>query len=130
MPHAEGIPTVDVQLGGKQYTLGWTWAAKRRARDFFIAQGKDSAAALREENLAVAFWAALDKETRSTTSVEDIEEMIHPKNEEYVATKIGSLFDVSEPAPDPNAHPVAANQPTTGDLNSKRSGQLESTISV
>ena len=125
MPFAEGTPTVEITLGGKSYTLGWTWAAKRRARDYFASQGKDPDKATQEENIAVALWASLEKEARDSLSVGDIEEVINPANEEAILEKMSSLFTKSEP--DPKPEPVAAKIPTTGRSTSMSSPQLAST---
>lgn len=129
MPFAEGVPTVQIQLGGKPYSLGWTWAAKRRLKEALESTGADltneTAVA---ENLAVVLWASLDKESRSLT-VEDVEEMIHAGNEVEVATKIGELFKASEPDPDPKQQPAAVKEPTAGRSTSTNSAPLESVTS-
>lgn len=119
---------MSITLGGTSYTLGWNWGAKRRLRERLASQGADlkNADAL-AENLPAVLWASLDKETRSSLSVEDVEEMIHPGNEQEVIEKIGSLFKASEPEPDPNAQPAAVKKPTAGNLTSRESGQLAST---
>lgn len=121
---AEGTPTVTIQLGGKAYTLGWTWGAKRRVKDHLKPDDPF------EENIAVILWASMDKEAREAISVEEIEELVHPENEAEVVGKFAELFKKSEPEPDPNADPVAVKEPTTGNQNSKNSGRLASTISV
>lgn len=125
MGFAEGVPTVQIQLGGKSYTLGWTWAAKRRVRDYLAARHGDPLKANEEENLATVLWASMDKEQRESLTVEDVEEMVHPDNERIIAEKIRDLCLRSEP--DPNVDPVAVKKPTTGESNSKKSGQLVST---
>lgn len=128
MPFAEGTPTVQIQLGGKVYTLGWTWGAKRRLREFLATKGKtlDDPKAI-EENLPAVFWASLNKDQRGEVSIEDLEEVFNPSNEGEIAEKIGSLFKVSEPDPDVKAEPVAAKEPTTGKSTSTSSPQLAST---
>lgn len=129
MPFAEGTPTAQVTLGGKIYTLGWTWGAKRRLREFLATKGTtlNDARAI-EENLPAVVWAGLDKDQREKVSIEDVEEMFNPTNESEIAERIGSLFKVSEP--DVKTEPVAATVPTTGTSTSSRSVQSESTISV
>jgi hypothetical protein len=131
MPFAEGTPTVEITLGGKSYTLGWTWAAKRRVREYLTAKYPNPETADQQEQLATAFWAGLDKESRTGLSVEDVEEMIHSGNEAELVEKMGSLFTKSEPEPDPNVAPVAVMEkektPTTGRSTSTNSPQLAST---
>lgn len=128
MPFAEGTPTVEITLGGKSYTLGWTWAAKRRVREYLAAKYPNPETADEQEQLATAFWAGLDKESRSSLSVEDIEEMIHSGNEAEVVERMSALFKKSEPEPDPNVAPVAeTKKPTTGRSTSTNSPQLAST---
>ena len=120
---------MEIQLGGKSYTLGWTWAAKRRVQEYLTAKYPNPELAPQEQQLSAAFWAGLDKETRSSLSVEDVEEMIHPGNEAEVIKRLSSLFEKSEPEPDPNVAPVAAKTPTTGrSSTSTNSPQLASTI--
>lgn len=125
----EGTPTVEIQLGGKSYTLGWTWASKRRLKEALVARGTN----LTEqtgvaENLAAVLWASMEKEARAEMSVEDVEEMIHSGNEIEVATKIGELFKASEPDPEPagKTEPAAVIKPTAGKLNTTKSVPLES----
>lgn len=130
MPFAEGVPTVDITLGGKPLTIGWTWGAKRRVRDHHIAKYANPQDAPEEENLATILWAGMDKEVRASLSVEDIEDLIHPRNEAEVAKKIRELIAKSEPDPEPEvkAEPAAVKTPTAGSSNSSKSGQLASTI--
>lgn len=124
MSFAEGVPTVEIQLGGKSYTLGWTWAAKRRLKESGINLSDQAVIA---ENLATVLWVSLEKDSRNDLSVEDIEEMIHSGNEVEVATRIGELFKVSEPDPDVKQEPAAVTEPTAGRSTSMISGQLAST---
>ena len=131
MSFAEGTPTKEIQLGGKSYTLGWTWGSKRRLKEWFTATGVDGASATSVgENLPAVLWASMDREARDALSVDDVGELINPRNEMDVATTIGSLFTVSEPDPDTKAGPVAATEPTTGKLTSNKSAPWESTISA
>lgn len=128
MSFAEGTPTVDLQLGGNTYTLGWTWGSKRRLKEKLEAQGSSlSDTSAITENLPAVLWASLDKETRDSMSVEDLEELVNPANEAEVIEKIGSLFAKSEPDPDPKENPVAGKTPTTGRQTSTSSPQLAST---
>lgn len=127
---AEGVPTVEITLGGKSYTVGWTWGAKRRVRDHHIAKYANPQDVAEEENLATILWAGMDQETRSGISVEEIEELIHPRNEADIAGKIRELIAKSEPDPEPEvkADPAAVKTPTAGSSNSNKSGQSESLI--
>jgi hypothetical protein len=103
---AEGTPTVEITLGGKSYTLGWTWGSKRRLKEHLKAHGVDlqSADAAVFDNLPAVVWSAMDEESRSGISISQIEELLNPRNEEEVMKKLVSLFTQSEPArePDPN----------------------------
>jgi hypothetical protein len=128
MPFAEGTPTVEIMLGGKSYTLGWTWGAKRRLKERLAMQGSD----LKDvnaisENLPAVLWAALDNEARDSISVEGIEELVNPRNEAEVVEKISSLFAQSEPDPEVKAEPAAVKRPTAGNSTSMKSEQLAST---
>lgn len=128
---AEGVPTVEIQLGGKSYTLGWTWGSKRRFREALVARGTDITEQTGiAENMAAVLWASMEKEARAAMSVEDVEELIHSGNEVEVATKIGELFKVSEPDPEPagKTEPAAVTGPTAGRSNTTRSAPLESVI--
>jgi hypothetical protein len=125
---AEGTPTKEIQLGGKSYTLGWTWGSKRRLKEWFTAHGVDgNSPSSVGENLPAVLWASMDKGDRDSLSVDDVGELINPRNEIEVATTIGSLFTVSEPEPDVKAEPVAARKPTTGISTSMNSGLSAST---
>lgn len=133
MPFAEGTPTVSVQLGGKSYTLGWTWGAKRRVRDLMLELGiTDPADANQEEYVAMGLWASMEPDARSTVTFREIEEMINPANELEISTTVMGMIVRGEPKEEPgkNVGPVAVKEPTTGHSNSKMSGRLESTISV
>lgn len=97
---AEGVPTVEIQLAGKPYTLGWTLGSMRRLRERLAAQGLDLKDAIAQaENLPAVVWASMDKETREAVSVDDIEEMLHTGNQDEVIEKISSLFKRPEPEP-------------------------------
>lgn len=123
----EGTPTVEITLGGKSYTLGWNWGAKRRLKEKLAERGRElSDAAAISENLPAVVWASMDKETRDSVSVEDIEELINPRNEVEVVEKIGSLFTQSEP--DVKTNPAAVKEPTAGKSTLTNSSQLASTI--
>lgn len=131
MSFAEGTPTATVKLGGREFTIGWTWGAKRRAFDEAEKRGRpmrDEETLLR--NLPVVLWASMDKETRETVTVDEIEEMVNPKNELAVVSKLASLFEKSEPEPEKNEGPAAADQPTAGSSISMTSGQSESMTSA
>jgi hypothetical protein len=131
MPFAEGTPTAEITLAGKSYTLGWTWGSKRRLKEWFTAHGVDgSSPTAVGENLPAVLWVSLDASDRDLLSVEDLEELLNPRNEMEVATKIGNLFKASEPEPDVKAVPVAVKGPTTGSSTSTNSEHLGSTISV
>lgn len=133
MAFAEGTPTVTVTLGGKCYTLGWTWGSKRRLKEWTKANGVDAQSAqAMGESLPAMLWASMDKEDRDSISVSQVEELINPRNEVAIAEKIGEMFRVSEPEPDIKAAPVAAKEKplTTGNSTSMNSEHLESTISV
>lgn len=123
---AEGTPTVTVQLGGKSYMLGWTWAAKRRVKERLKPEDPF------EDNIATVLWAAMDKESREGISVEEIEELVHSGNEAEVVGKFSELFVKSEPKEEPgkNGDPVALSTATTGNQSSKTSGRLQSTTST
>lgn len=122
---AEGTPTKDIQLGGKSYTLGWTWGARRRARVALTDRYPDPKNVDKSEAIAAALWASMDKETREAVSVEDIEEMIHPGNEIEIMQKIDELIKASEPDPEPegNAQPAAGKKPTAGSKKSRTGSQ-------
>jgi hypothetical protein len=126
---AEGTPTVSVSLGGKSYTLGWTWAAKRRVRDYLTSIGKDGAGVHEEEYLSAVLWASMEKDARTDLSVDDVAELINPSNETEIAEKIRRLCIASEPESDPNVEPAAAKmeEPTAGRSLSSSAGQLVST---
>ena len=131
MAFAEGTPTVQVTLAGKPYTLGWTWGSKRRLKEWFTAHGIDAnSPQSMGENLPAMLWASMDKPDREAMSVEDVQELINPRNEVVIAEKIGEMFKVSEPEPDIKAESVAVTKPTTGNSTSMNSEHLESTISV
>lgn len=132
MSFAEGTPTVEIQLGGKPYTLGWTWGAKRRVRESLIGRHADPKNAGEEENLATVLWASMEEEHRKALTVENIEDMIHADNEVEISKKIEELCLRSEPEPDPNAQPAAVKKPTAGTERSAStsSARLESTISA
>lgn len=131
MSFAEGTPTVMVTLGGKDYTLGWTWGSKRRLKEWTKANGVDAQSAqAMGESLPAMLWASMDKPDREALSVEDVQELINPRNEIAIAETIGEMFKVSEPEPDIKADPVAATKPTTGNSTSMNLGHSESTISV
>lgn len=126
---AEGTPTVDVTLGGKTYTIGYSWGAKRRARQELIRRGNDADRAHEEEYLSTLLWACLGKEDRSLLSVEDIEDMIHPGNESEIGKQLKQLIVRGEPDEEPegNARPAAANRETTAGTSSTESGRLVAT---
>lgn len=127
MPYAEGTPTVEVTLGGRPYTVGYTWGVKRRIREKLQEKGLD-AAGNQEEYLAITLWSGLDAEARATLSVEDVEELISPTNEQVIVLKLQELIVRSEPEPDPNAVPSAAKTPTEGERSQLTiSGRLVST---
>lgn len=131
MPFAEGVPTTKLTLNGVTYELGWTWAAKRRVRDALAGRGKDPLATGEEEYLAAALWAAMDKEPRDSISIEQLEELIHPGNEELIAHSLRSLIMAAEPEEDQagKTKPAAGESPTAGrQPPSKTAGQLQSTI--
>lgn len=129
---AEGTPTVSITLGGKSYTLGWTWGAKRRVREHLTERHADPKDVTAEENLATVLWASMEEEHRKALSVEGIEDMIHAGNELNISKKIEELCLRSEPEPDPNAQPAAVKKPTAGTERSAStsSAPLESTISA
>lgn len=132
MSFAEGTPTVEIQLGGKSYTLGWTWGAKRRVRESLTKHHADPTNAGAEENLATVLWASMEEEHRKALSVEGIEDMIHADNELEISKRISELCLRSEPEPDPNEQPAAVKQPTAGTERSASTSslRLESTISA
>lgn len=133
MSFAEGTPTVKVQLGGKEYTLGWTWGAKRRVRELMRELGiTNPDDANREEYVAMGLWAAMEDEVRATITFKEIEERINPTNEVEISTIVFGMIVGGEPKEKPgkNGEPVAVTEPTTGKSNSKKSGRLESTISA
>lgn len=132
MPFAEGTPTTDITLGGKSYTLGWTWGAKRRLKEVLASRGKElNDAAAVQENIPAVLWAAMDSESRNALSVEDVEELVNPRNESEVVDKIGLLFKASEPDPEVKQGPVAGKIPTTGRSTLPRSGPLpDSTLDL
>lgn len=132
MPHREGVPTIEIQLGGQTYTLGWTWGAKRRVQEILKARHSDPQNVDRSETLAAALWASLDEDNRKTISVEDVEEMIHPGNEMLVMQKMNDLLEASEPKPNPEGkvEPAATKKqkrkPTAGKSDSISSVQSAS----
>lgn len=133
MAFAEGTPTVSVTLNGKSYTLGWTWGSKRRLKEWFTAHGIDgNSPQAMGENLPAMLWASMDKPDRESLSVDDVSELINPRNEVAIAEKIGEMFKVSEPEPDTKAEPVAVKEKplTTGNSTSMNSEHSGSTISV
>lgn len=125
---AEGTPTETIELGGKSYTLGFTLGAMRRAKDLGVLHRN----AENETDLMLALpeyvWSCLSEEGRAELSVAKISELMNPVNVAVIAEAVGQLFTASVPKPDPNAQPAAATEPTAGNLNSKNSGQLASTI--
>lgn len=130
MSFAEGTPTVEVVLGGKTYTVGYSWGGKRRAREQLARNGADPNKAHEEEYLSTLLWACLDREARASLSVEDVEDMIHPGNESEIGEKLRQLIVRGEPDEEPegkNDQPEAATVPTSG-TPSSRSGRLASTI--
>lgn len=133
MSFAEGTPTVNVTLGGKSYTLGWTWGSKRRLKEWLAAHGVDGTSPQAVgQNLPAMLWASMDEPDRSSVSVSDVEELLNPRNEGEIADAIASLFKASEPdpKPDPKTAPAAAKIPTAGNSTSMNLEHLESTISV
>lgn len=129
---AEGTPTVTITLGGKSYELGFNWGAKRRVRDYLTKAGKTELNTHQEDYLAATVWASMDKETRSTLTVDDVAEWINPRNERKIAQKIEQLVTDAEPeedAEEKNGQPVAVKMPTTGDSQSNSVGPLVSTTS-
>lgn len=128
MSFAEGTPTVEITLGGKSYTIGYSWGGKRRAREYLTRQGADPAKANEEEYLSTLLWACMDKESRSSLTVEDVEDMIHPGNEVEIGEKLKQLIVRGEPDEEPEGktRPEAVKVPTSG-TPSSRSGQLQST---
>lgn len=125
---AEGVPTVGIRLGGQGYDLAWTNGAKRRYNDWLTSHGIDPKATdTLAMNMGVVIWASMDKDARTSLSVEDVEEMIHPGNEGEIVERFGALFTKSEPDPDPNVQPGAVKKPTPG-TSSIESGPLASTI--
>lgn len=130
---AEGTPTVSVQLGGKDYTLGWTWGAKRRVRELMRELGIENPSdANQEEYVAMGLWAAMEDEARATITFREIEERINPTNEVEISKTVMGMILRGEPKEKPgkNGEPVAVKKPTTGNSNSKKSGRLGSTISA
>lgn len=124
---------MEIALGGKSYTVGWTWGAKRRLKEIILARGTDTTSVLAlSDHLPTAVWAGLDEETRAKVTVEEIEESLNPRNETEVIEKMGSLWKASEPDPEPEGKvsPVAVKTPTTGPSTSMNSVQSESTISA
>lgn len=129
MSFAEGTPTVTVMLGGIPYTLGWTWAAKRRVREQLKSRGTDPQTAHEEEYLTTIVWAAMDKEQRESITVEGVEELINDRNQSAVTRQIRALILESEPPPsepesDPNGRPRAPtmDQDARGESKSRMSG--------
>lgn len=131
MSFAEGTPTVNVTLGGKSFTLGWTWGSKRRLKEWFTAHGVDgNSPAAVGENLPAVLWASMDKADRDSHSTEDVEELLNPQNELEIATALGTLFKASEPEPDVKAGPAAAKELTAGRSTSINSAPLPSMTSA
>lgn len=118
---------MEITLGGKLYTLGWTWGAKRRLKEKLEEQGKNlkDADAI-TENLPAVLWASMDTDARAALSIADVEELINPRNEVEIVEKIGSLFEKSEPDPEVKQEPAAVTMPTAG-TNSHESGRLLAT---
>jgi hypothetical protein len=131
MPFAEGTPTVDITLDGKDYTLGYTLGAIGRARELGVEKidVTDSIAFMLA--LPSFVWVCLDESGREELSVKQIAELVNPLNVGTVAEKIGELWNASVPEPDPNVQPPAEmTKPTGGNSTSKISGQLAATISA
>lgn len=124
---------VNVTLGGKSYTLGWTWGSKRRLKEYFTAHGIDgNSPSAVGENLPAVLWASMDKADRESLSMEDVEELLNPQNELEIATSLGGLFKASEPDSDVKAEPAAAKERplTAGKSTSISSMPSASTISA
>lgn len=130
MPHPEGVPTTRITLGGKSYELAWTWGAKRRVRDVLAVRGKDDTNTSAEERFALALWASMDEESRSSIKVEEVEDLIHPGNEEEVAERLNALTEKSEPEKSEGNGKPATKEGTVAGPPSRTAGQSESTISA
>jgi hypothetical protein len=126
---AEGTPTAAIELNGKPYTLGFTLGAMRRAQELGVLEVNAEDATAMMLALPEFVWSCLDEDSRKELSVEQISEMMSPLNTPEIAGKVGELFKVSVPKPDPNAQPAAAKgkKPTAGKPSSKNSGQLAAT---
>lgn len=126
---AEGTPTVEIQLGGKSYTLGFTLGSMRRAKELNVLTLDASDETALMLGMPAYVWACLSEETRRELSVEAIGELMNPSNMKAIALKVGELFKASVPKEDsdPNAEPAAVKEPTAGKSTLISSGQLAST---
>lgn len=131
MLFAEGTPTVVVRLGGKDYTLGFTIGAMRRAKELGVSQVDVSDGSALMLAIPQYVWACMTSEARQSLSVEEIDELINPSNISGISEAIGELFKASLPEDTSgNAQPAATNgkmEPTAGRSTSTSSGQLAST---
>lgn len=125
------MPTVDLALGGKVYTIDFTWGARLRCQEYVESRGKDPSSVNRFESIAAAIWAGMEDEDRAGLSVATILDMIHPGNEPEILAKIGELAEKSEPDPEPQVktEPGAVRELTPGAMNSNEYGRSGGTIS-
>jgi len=130
MRFAEGTPTVDITLGGKDYTLGYTIGAMKRAKELNVLDIDTADSVAFMLALPAFVWACMDEEARKELSVSAIEELTNPLNIHDISTAVGELFSASLPKPDPNVEPAAVTMPTAGNSASKNSGRLESMTSA
>lgn len=128
---AEGTPTATIELNGKVYTLGFTIGAMKRAQALGVLEVNAEDGPAMMLALPEFVWSCLDEDGRNELTVAQISELMHPLNTPGIAEKVGNLFKVSVPSPDPNASPAAAKgkkKPTAGKSSSKNSGRLAATI--
>jgi hypothetical protein len=130
---AEGTPTVTVRLGGKDYTLGFTIGAMRRAKELGVSQVDLSDGSALMLAMPQYVWACMTKEDRASLSPDEIDELVNPSNISNISEAIGELFKASLPeeSTSGNGQPAATKkkEPTAGRSTSTSSGQLASTIS-
>lgn len=98
MSFPEGTPTVEVVLDQPR-TLGFTLGAMRRIKETLGTLEIDTEAG--DEGLVTTLpsyiWACMDAEGRAALSIEQVEDMIHPRNMGPISQALRDLFEQSAP---------------------------------
>jgi hypothetical protein len=115
MPFPEGTPTVTVQLD-RPRQLGWTMGAMKRAKALGVLAVDWNDQTETMLAMPALVWSTLDAESRAELSLEELDEILNPRNMLEIINQITALFGESEPeaVPEGNGQPAPAKKPRAG----------------